>query len=74
MTSYYIKGKGVRTHLCNCPHCTIRGEELVTIREYVMADTPKEAEYIILKREGDLLGDFWWLEKPEIYVETKDPN
>ena len=41
------------------------------IDEVVEAKSPLWAENVILKREGDVLGDFEWIEGPEIKQERR---
>ena len=70
-TRFRIRGHGERNHVCNCPYCTHKEKQWVEINEVVEAATPTEAEHVILKREGDVLGDFRWIEGPKI-AEVKE--
>lgn len=72
MKAYRIQGRGERRHVCNCPYCKFRGREQVQIDEIVLAATPRAAEHVILKREGDVMGDFWWIEGPKIELRESE--
>ena len=63
---FRVRGHGERDHICNCQYCTHEEKQWVEIDEVVEAKSARCAENVILKREGDVLGDFWWIEGPEI--------
>jgi len=63
---FQVRGHGERRHVCNCVHCTYDERQWVEINETVEARSAHAAEMVILKREGDVEGDFWWIEGPEI--------
>lgn len=63
---FRVRGHGERRHVCNCPHCRYNEKQRVEIDEVVEADSLWEAENVILKREGDIEGHFWWIEWPQI--------
>ncbi len=63
---FRVRGHGEQQHLCDCQYCDHNEIEWVEIDEVVEAHTHRGAEYIIVKREGDVMGDWRWLDGPKI--------